>query len=348
MKIFRPRVRRGFFIALLAGLGLMTSCAWENFDGRPSGPAFVKDKAEKRVVFRSEDYAVVRLNGGENAESLAREFFGDPRKAWVIQDTNKGKPWERNQVMVVPLREENKGGLTPEGYQIVPVLCYHQFAESCDSSLCTPPSVFEQQMRFLKEEGYSVISTAEFVEFLSFRRAIPKKAVVINLDDGYRSAYEVAYPILKKYGFPATLFIYTSFIGASKNALTWDQLKVMKSDGFEVGSHSVTHADLSKKMAGESEKDYVARIRKELLVSKQILDDKLNQITQYIAFPYGEFSPVVLKLCEEAGYRVGFSVKAGGNPFFSEPLVLKRDQVLKKDMESFSVKLKTLQPLSLK
>jgi peptidoglycan/xylan/chitin deacetylase (PgdA/CDA1 family) len=348
MKIFRPRAKSVFYIALLAGLGLVTSCAWENFDRRPSEPAFAKDKPEERVVFRSEDYAVLRLRGGEDAESLAREFLGDPRRAWMIEEANRGAPWKRDQMIVIPLKEENRGGLMPEGYQIVPVLCYHHFAENCDSSLCTPPSVFERQMRFLKEEGYSVISTAELVEFLAFRRAIPRKAVVINLDDGYRSTYEIAYPILKKYGFTATFFIYTSFIGASKNALTWDQLKALKADGFEVGSHSVTHADLSKKMAGESDKEYVARIKRELLVSKQILDDKLNQNTHYIAFPYGEFSPVLLKLCEEAGYRVGFSVKSGGNPFFSEPLTLKRDQILKKDMESFSVKLKTVQPISLK
>jgi peptidoglycan/xylan/chitin deacetylase (PgdA/CDA1 family) len=203
-------------------------------------------------------------------------------------------------------------------------------------------------MRFLKESGYSVISTAELGAFLAFRKAIPRKAVVINLDDGYRSTYEIAYPILKKYGFTATLFIYTSFIGTSKNALTWEQLRAMKDDGFEVGSHSVNHTDLSRKLDGESEKDFLARVKRELLFSKQALDDKLNQNTQYIAFPYGEFTPAVLKLCEELGYRVGFSVKAGGNPFFSEPLTLKRDQILKKDMESFSAKLKIMQAIPLR
>jgi peptidoglycan/xylan/chitin deacetylase (PgdA/CDA1 family) len=348
MEIFRLRARSVFLIVLLAGLGLVTSCAWENFGIRTSEPTIARYKPEERVVFRSEGYAVVRLRGGESAESLAREFLGDPRKAWVIEEVNRGAAFAKDQMIVVPLKEENRGGLTPEGYQIVPVLCYHHFAETCDSSLCTPTSVFEQHMKFLKEEGYSVVSTAELAEFLAFRRAIPKKAVVINLDDGYRSTYDIAYPILKKYGFTATFFIYTSFIGASKNALTWDQLKAMKADGFEVGSHSVNHVDLSKKMDGESEKEYVARVKRELLLSKQILDDKLNQNTQYIAFPYGQFNQVLLKLCEETGYRVGFSVKAGGNPFFSDPLTLKRDQILKKDMESFSGKLKTVHPLSLK
>jgi peptidoglycan/xylan/chitin deacetylase (PgdA/CDA1 family) len=348
MEISRRRAKSVVLIGLLAALGLLSSCVWENFGLRPSEPMFGKDKPEERVIFRSEDYAVLRLRGGEHAESLAREFLGDPRKAWVVEEANKGTPWERDQMIVIPLKEENRGGLRPEGFQIVPVLCYHHFAELCDSSLCTPTLLFEQQMKALKDGGYSVISTAEFSEFLAFRKAIPKKAVVINLDDGYRSTYEIAYPILKRYGFTATLFIYTSFIEASKNALTWDQLKVMKADGFEVGSHSVNHVDLSKKLDGESEKEYLTRVKRELLVSKQVLDDKLNQNTQYIAFPYGEFSPGLLKLCEETGYRVGFSVKAGGNPFFSEPLSLKRDQILKKDMESFSGKLKTIQPISLR
>jgi peptidoglycan/xylan/chitin deacetylase (PgdA/CDA1 family) len=332
----------------LGGLVLVASCAWENFRFRPPEPVLAKEKPAERFLFRSEDYAVLRLKGDESAGSLAQEFLGDPGKAWVIEEANRGTPFERDQMIVIPLKGENKGGLSPDGYQLVPVLCYHHVADRCDSSFCTPTSVFAQHMKVLKEEGYTVISTAELSEFLAFRRAIPKKAVVINFDDGYRSTYDIAYPIMKKYGFTATFFIYTSFIGASKNALTWDQLKTMKADGFEVGSHSVNHADLSKKMDGEGEKEYLARVKRELLLSKQVIDDKLNQNTQYIAFPYGEFNQGLLKLCEETGYRIGFSVKAGGNPFFSDPLTLKRDQILKKDMESFTVKLRTFYPVPLK
>ncbi|MGE5841916.1 MAG: polysaccharide deacetylase family protein, partial [Deltaproteobacteria bacterium] len=348
MGISRRRAKSAFIIALLAGLGFLASCAWVDVIRTHLEPAAAKEKSVERLVFKSEDFAVVRLRGDETAESLAGEFLGDPRKAWVLDETNRGVPFAKGQMIVVPLKEENRGGLTAEGCQMVPVLCYHHFADRCDSSLCTPVPLFEQQMRFLKEEGYSVITTAELVEFLAFRRAIPKKSVVINLDDGYRSAYDIAYPILKKHGFTATLFIYPSFVGASKSALGWDQLKAMKADGFEVGSHSVNHVDLSKKTRGESEKEYLSRVKRELLLSKQILDEKLNQNTQYIAFPYGEFNPTLLKLCEETGYRVGFSVKAGGNPFFNEPLALKRDQILKKDMESFSLKLKTIQPIPLR
>jgi len=91
----RRRAKSLVLIALLAGAGLVSSCAWEDFGLRPSEPAIAKDKPEERVVFRSEDYAVLRLRGGENAQSLAREFLGDPRKAWVIEEANRGTPLER-------------------------------------------------------------------------------------------------------------------------------------------------------------------------------------------------------------------------------------------------------------
>src|SRR4030042_1220957 len=139
MEIFRRRAKGFFLIIFLAGLGLVTSCAWENFSVRSSEPALAKAKLGERLLFRSEDYAVLKLRGNENPGSLAREFLGDPRKAWVIEEANKGATFERDQMIVVPLKEENKGGLRAEGYQLVPVLCYHHFAETCDSSLCTPP-----------------------------------------------------------------------------------------------------------------------------------------------------------------------------------------------------------------
>jgi len=77
--------------------------------------------------------------------------------------------------------------------------------------LCAPTSVFDQQMRYLKDNHYRVISLNELLDFLNYRHAIPKRSVLITIDDGYRSAYDIAYPILKKYGFKATLFIYTDF-----------------------------------------------------------------------------------------------------------------------------------------
>jgi peptidoglycan/xylan/chitin deacetylase (PgdA/CDA1 family) len=319
-----------------------------------SGCAGVQKGWEKKedtvapLSFRSEDYIVYRLRANDSAGTLAEKFLKDRNKAWVIEEANEKVPFKEGSFIVIPLKEEKRGGLAPEGYQEVPILCYHRFADRCESSLCMTTALFSEQMRYLKENHYQVISMSDLADFLAYRRALPAKSVVINLDDGYRSAYEVAYPILKKHGFTATIFIYTDFVGATANSLTWDQLQKMKADGFEVGSHSVSHCDLTKEKEGEDNDQYMERIRRELFLSKQIIDQKLNQNTAYFAFPYGDFNHRVLSLCEEAGYKLGLSVKRGGNPFFSDPLVLRRDQILRKDMESFIKTLNTFFELPLR
>jgi peptidoglycan/xylan/chitin deacetylase (PgdA/CDA1 family) len=311
-------------------------------------PAVLEERPAEPLVFHSEDYVVNVLQGGESPPVLAKRFLGDEKRAWVIEDANEGVTFEKDQVIVIPLRQKNKGGLSLDGYQVVPVLTYHRFAETCESSLCTPISIFDQHMRYLKENGYRVISLGELLNFIKYRKAVPKRSVAITIDDGYRSAYDIAYPILKGYDFTATLFIYTDFVGGGRIAISWDQLREMKSDGFEVGSHTLSHCDLIKKREGEDDEAYLERIKKEIIVSKQIIDKELEQDTIYFAFPYGTYNQRVLQICDQAGYKIGFSVKRGGNPFFADPLALKRDQVLQRDMKSFIVMLKTFHELSLR
>lgn len=308
-----------------------------------------KKKAPKKpAVLRQGDYVVHLLQEGETPVTLASKFLGDPKKSWVIEDANEGIRFKEGRTVVIPLKDENKGGLTRNGYQVVPILVYHHFAEKCQSLLCMPTGIFDKQMKYLKNHGYRVITLGELLGFLRYRHAIPKKSVAITIDDGYRSAYQIAYPILKKYGFKATLFIYTDFIESSSSAMTYEQLREMKVDGFEVGSHSLSHADLTKKMKGESEEAYEARIKKELVTSKKIIDRKLGQRTRYLSLPYGNYNNKVLSLCEQVGYKMALSVKRGGNPFFADPLFLRRDQVLERDMGKFISRLKTFQKLSLK
>ena len=81
-------------------------------------------------------------------------------------------------------------------------------------------------MEYLARNGYRVIPLAQLARFLDGKEPLPRKSVVITIDDGYRSTYEIAYPILKKYGFPATVFLYSDFVGAA-DAMTWAQMKEM-------------------------------------------------------------------------------------------------------------------------
>lgn len=301
----------------------------------------------KSMLFRSEEYVVYRLKKKKTPTMLAEMFLGDKKRSWVIEDANENVAFKKGEVIVIPLKEKNKGGLTVDGFQVVPILSYHRFADNCDSPLCLPARVFDQQMKYLKENGYRVISLGELHEFLKYRNSLPKRSVVISIDDGYRSVYNIAWPILKKYDFRATLFIYTDFVGVSKNAITWDQLREVKKSGFEIGAHTMSHCDLTRQNKGEDTQAYMSRIEKELGMSKQIIDKKLNQNTVFLAFPYGRYDQRVLDMCKRLGYKIAVSVKRGSNPFFTDPLALSRNQILKKDIKSFISRLKTFNKLLL-
>ncbi|UCB48754.1 MAG: polysaccharide deacetylase family protein [Deltaproteobacteria bacterium] len=339
---------RGILFLLIGGLlFVLSACATAWPTPGTTSPAD-SEKPPRGEVFRSDDYIVYVTEGGETPETLAKSFLGDARKSWIIEDANEGVSFRKGKAVVIPLKEENKGGLTARGYQAVPVLTYHHFGKDCTSPYCMPTAVFDRQMRYLKKKGYRVITLSELLNFVQYRHAIPKKSVVIAIDDGNKSAYEIAYPILRKYGYTATLFIYTDFVGVSEGAITWEQLREMKATGFEMGSHTKSHSDLTKQREGESDHTYAARVKSELLGSKRLLDKNLRQDTLYLAFPYGRYNETVLAISQQVGYKLGFSVRRGGNPFFSDPLRLKRDQILKREMETFARRLKTFYDFPLK
>ena len=299
-------------------------------------------------LYRSDDYVVYMLRDSETPAELAERFLGGETKSWIIEEANPGVKFRRGNAIVIPLKDLNRGGLHSDGFQTIPILVYHRFAEDCNSPLCMPAKTFELQMRYLKENGYHVITAEELNSFLGYRQGLPKKSVLITMDDGYRSVYNIAYPILKKYGYTATLFIYTDFVGVSKMAVTWGQLKEMQANGFTIGSHTIYHSDLTQPKDGETEPEYIARVREELYGSKQIIDKKLSQDTYFLAYPFGYYDQRSIQIAREAGYKIAMSVKRGGNAFFANPLTLRRDQILQGDMQSFISRLKTFNNLSLK
>lgn len=323
-KFSRPIFGLAVVIGLMAG-SLLTGCA----------------------LNKPDDYLIYQLDHATSPEDLAQRFLKDPHRAWVIEEANPGAVYQKGKTVIIPLKDDNRAGLFREGFQVVPILCYHRFGSACHSGLCVSASAFRAQLEYLKANGYRTISLAELYQFVSYRQAVPLRSVVITVDDGYRSVYDVAYPMLKEYGFTATLFIYTDFVGATSMSITWDQLREMKAAGFEIQSHSLSHSDLTRKQPGESDADYKARITRELVESKAILDRELDQETRFLAYPYSNYNRWVLAQTEAAGYRLGLTVEHGSNPFFTDPLVLKRNQVLQEDLDYFSSRLTTLIPVRL-
>ena len=294
------------------------------------------------VLFRSDDYIFYKIRDRENATELARKFLGDANKKWIIELKNQGVPFVQGSIIVIPLKYENKGGIQADGYQVVPILCYHRFDKNCKSKLCMPEHLFEEQIQTLKKNDFSIITSQMLLDFLEYREALPARSAMITIDDGYRSTYDIAFPILKKYGYTATIYVYTDFVGVSKSSLTWDHLKEMKSNGFEIGSHTVSHSDLTKKLEAETDNMYLERIDRELAISKQIIDSKLNQNTIALAYPYGRYNNIVQEIARRAGYQTAVTVKFDGNPFFADSMALNRWQILSNDKRDFISNVNTI------
>jgi len=277
-------------------------------------------------AFRSDDFVVVLARAGDTPESMAAQFLGDKGKSWIIEDYMGTRTFTPGQQVIIPLKPWNPTGVEASGYQIVPILCYHNLGQQSKGRLLLGASQFEQQMRYLKAQGYRVISLSDFIEWMQMKRQITKRAVVLTFDDGYRAFREYAYPVLKELGFTATLFVYTDYVGAGRNALSWDELKALNAEGFDVQAHSKTHADL-RRIAGETDAQFSARMQSELGDPLKLFQRNLGRSSQYLAYPYGRVDDDVQAKAKDYGYIAAFTVRRQGSPAFVQPLRVNRSQI---------------------
>jgi peptidoglycan/xylan/chitin deacetylase (PgdA/CDA1 family) len=187
----------------------------------------------------------------------------------------------------------------------VVVLCYHRFEDNKRDQLAINPTEFRSQMKQLKDDGIAVISMKDFLAWRRGEKSIPSKSCIITIDDGYISGYNVAWPILKEFGYPFTMFIYTNYVNVGGKSLTWAQLEQMRDAGVDIECHTVSHHDLRHAPKGQ---DYMTWLHNEIYTSKDILEQKLGISIVAFAFPYGTYNEVVRKMATEAGYQALFTV----------------------------------------
>ena len=189
------------------------------------------------------------------------------------------------------------------------ILCYHRIADHPKSYTVLPVAEFEAQMAHLKTHDYNVVPLTEIVDALQYGEKLPPKTVALTFDDGFKDNYTVAYPILKEYNYPATLFIYPQYISNGGAALSWEQLREMAADPLiTVESHTLTHANLVRMGRRLSAADYAKKLSAEVRQSKAVLKERLGVTTQFLAYPYGVYDPKVLKAAQGAGYRAAFGI----------------------------------------
>jgi peptidoglycan/xylan/chitin deacetylase (PgdA/CDA1 family) len=298
------------------------------------------------LLARDDAFAVVVTGPNETLATLAQRYLGDRSKVWWIGEFNNVDEVRPGQTVVIPLKATNPPGVYANGYLTVPILCYHRFGPK-SSQLAVTPAAFEAQMDFLARNGYRVLPLARVIGFLERGESIPRKSVVLTIDDGFRSTYEVAYPVLRKYGFHATVFLYSDFVGAP-DALTWPQMKEMEASGLvSIQPHSKTHANLTLRLAGESDAKYRDRMRAEVDTPIRAIQEHLATGSEAYAFPYGDVNETVVDLLKRQGVRAGVTVTPGGNGFFAYPYMLRRSMVFGGDgIDVFKAKLATFAQVS--
>lgn len=196
---------------------------------------------------------------------------------------------------------------------------YHRFVDKVrrpDTEIT--PQAFEEQMKELKEKNIPVIGMQDFLAWKRGEKNIPPRAAVITLDDGWLTQYTVAWPILKKYGYPFTMFVYTEGLRpgghfAGGGYMTWDQLAEMRDAGVDIQAHSATHQDLRKPYDAIAKKkltpeEYAQWLKNETAGVKKMLEDRLGIRVNAFAVPYGKHDETVRKAVMDAGYEGMFTV----------------------------------------
>jgi peptidoglycan/xylan/chitin deacetylase (PgdA/CDA1 family) len=201
-------------------------------------------------------------------------------------------------------------GVSPGSEKGISILVYHRFGPQVADSMMVTDAVFEAQLKYLQENGFKVVSLKELVEKYLVKGLLPNfRAVVITADDGHISIYTDALPLLKKYRVPVTLFIYPSAISNASYAMTWDQLRQLKSTGlFDFESHTYWHPNFKKDQKRLKPAEYEKSVEIQLKKSKEILEKQLNQKVDMLAWPFGIYDPWLESKAAEAGYMAAFSI----------------------------------------
>ncbi len=197
-----------------------------------------------------------------------------------------------------------------EGEVLLPILIYHFVGRErleregqSVSRFNVTAADLEAQLKWLNALGYHTVTIGEIAAALDGQTTLPDRPIALTFDDGWREQYDVAFPLLQRYGMRATFFVSTSFIGYPR-FMTWEELAEMRDAGMEIASHGRKHVNLADADDQEAWRE-IAR-------SRETLEEKLGVSVVSFAYPYGGYRKELPALLERAGYRV--AAGGGGSP----------------------------------
>lgn len=203
---------------------------------------------------------------------------------------------------------------------VIPVLMYHSIDyKDKITKLSLSPESFERQMEFLHKHRYNVLPLEKIVPYIRKEERVPPRTLAITFDDGYYNNYKYAYPVLKKYNLPATIFVIINKIG-TPGYLSWEEIKEMSDSGVvTIGSHTMAHLWLP---------DVAPQVlEKEVNESKRILEKKLGKDVRLFCYPIGAYDKKVEKAVEGAGYACAVTTNPGRLRSSGDAYAIKRIKI---------------------
>lgn len=187
------------------------------------------------------------------------------------------------------------------------VVCfvYHRFGDDRYPSTNISLSDFEAHLKYLQSEGFQVLTFADAIDYLQ-SDSPPQKTAVLTIDDGYESFFENGLPLLKKYSFPASLYVNTETVGGN-SYMSWEQLKKAANAGVEIGNHTHSHAYF----LNQPESERYTNFKEELQLTQKLIKEKIGKEPQTFAFPYGELDAKMLSIVKETGFKGAAAQNSG-------------------------------------
>jgi len=216
------------------------------------------------------------------------------------------------------------GKLFLDAIYVPVIVMYHSVGKKSSAldgygpKLNVSTEAFQKQMKFLRERDYKVIPLTEFINRIKKKEKLPRKTIAITFDDGLKNNFTDAYPILKKYNLPATIFVSTDFIGEEK-FLTWNDIRIMQDNQITIGSHTMSHKWLPSLTKSD--------IYEELSVSRKILERMTGRNIEVLSYPLGGFDEAVKEQAKNAGYIGAVTTNPGRKYPKNDIYALKRVRI---------------------
>ena len=289
------------------------------------------DQEQQRLALEN---ALTQLNGSHFENALALLQTIPPSSIYSVDAAKlRTTILLRQRSVEVPLLVQVAAPQLEAPQVHIPILMYHYIStppnalDKVRRDLSVDPSVFEEQMHYIATHNFTTITLDQAYAGIEGKGTLPAKPLVLTFDDGYRDFYDTALPILQKYHLKAAVYVVASF--ASNPAyMSWDVLDTVVASGLvEIGSHTLTHADLPYKSD--------AQVFDEVVLSKRILEEHFHRAITSFCYPYGGYSDKIVQVVRQAGYKGATTTVAGSWHGKNSLLLLSRVRIKNAPMSSY-------------